>query len=42
MLVRSFYHGWVSALHTKEDIERTVVAYEQAFKDMVADKAFGA
>ncbi|HUF92632.1 MAG TPA: aminotransferase class III-fold pyridoxal phosphate-dependent enzyme [Candidatus Limnocylindria bacterium] len=34
-------HGWISAMHTAEDVERTVQAYERAFKAMVADGAFG-
>ena len=33
-------HGWISAMHTPEDVERTVQAYERAFKAMVADGAF--
>jgi hypothetical protein len=28
-------------MHTEEDVERTVQAYERAFKAMVADGAFG-
>jgi hypothetical protein len=27
-------------MHTQEDVERTVQAYERAFKAMVADGAF--
>jgi glutamate-1-semialdehyde 2,1-aminomutase len=38
----SMNHGWVSTVHTEEDIERTVAAYEAAFKDMLADGAFAA
>ena len=34
-------HGWISAMHSEEDVERTVQAYERAFKAMVADGAFG-
>jgi glutamate-1-semialdehyde 2,1-aminomutase len=34
-------HGWISAMHSQEDVERTVQAYERAFKAMVADGAFG-
>ena len=34
-------HGWVSAVHTDEDIERTVAAYERAFRAMAAEGAFG-
>jgi len=33
-------HGWISALHTAEDLERTVQAYERAFRAMVADGVF--
>jgi glutamate-1-semialdehyde 2,1-aminomutase len=33
-------HGWISALHTEEDLERTVRAYEGAFRAMAADGAF--
>ncbi|HEU5192816.1 MAG TPA: aspartate aminotransferase family protein [Methylomirabilota bacterium] len=34
------YHGWISAVHSDEDIDRTVQGYEAAFKDMAADGAF--
>jgi glutamate-1-semialdehyde 2,1-aminomutase len=34
-------HGWVSAVHSDEDIEQAVRAYERAFKAMAADRAFG-
>ncbi len=33
-------HGWVSAVHTEKDLERTVQGYEQAFRAMVAEGAF--
>ena len=33
-------HGWISALHTAEDLERTLAGYERAFRAMVADGAF--
>ncbi len=33
-------HGWISAVHTAEDLERTVAAYERAFRAMVAEGAF--
>jgi glutamate-1-semialdehyde 2,1-aminomutase len=33
-------HGWISAVHTDADLERTVQAYERAFRAMVADGAF--
>jgi glutamate-1-semialdehyde 2,1-aminomutase len=36
----SSYHGWVSAVHTERDLERTVAAYGRAFDDMSADGAF--
>jgi glutamate-1-semialdehyde 2,1-aminomutase len=34
-------HGWISALHGDEEIERTVQAYERAFRAMAAEGAFG-
>jgi len=36
----SMNHGWVSTVHTEEDIERTIRAYERAFRAMVAEGAF--
>jgi glutamate-1-semialdehyde 2,1-aminomutase len=36
----SSYHGWISAVHTDSDIERTVQAYEKALAAMAADGAF--
>ena len=36
----SAHHGWISAVHSHEDIERTVAAYERAFRAMVAEGAF--
>ncbi|MBI4246219.1 MAG: aminotransferase class III-fold pyridoxal phosphate-dependent enzyme [Candidatus Rokubacteria bacterium] len=36
----SMNHGWVSVVHTDEDIERTIQAYARAFQAMVADGAF--
>jgi glutamate-1-semialdehyde 2,1-aminomutase len=36
----SSYHGWISAVHSDEDMDRTVQGYEAAFKDMAADGAF--
>jgi glutamate-1-semialdehyde 2,1-aminomutase len=36
----SMNHGWVSAVHTDEDIARTIAAYERAFRAMSADGAF--
>jgi glutamate-1-semialdehyde 2,1-aminomutase len=37
----SMNHGWVSAVHSDEDIERTLRVYERAFRAMAADRAFG-
>ena len=34
------HHGWISAVHTDEDIAQTVAAYERAFRAMVAEEAF--
>jgi len=36
----SVYHGWVSAVHTDEDIQQTIAAYERAFRAMVAEGVF--
>ena len=36
----SMNHGWISAVHSDEDLERTVKAYERAFGTMVAEGAF--
>src|SRR5215470_11552257 len=36
----SMNHGWISAIHGDEDLERTVQAYERAFGAMVAEGAF--
>ena len=36
----SNYHGWISAVHTAEDLARTVAGYEKAFAAMAADGAF--
>jgi len=36
----SMNHGWISAVHSDEDLERTVKAYERAFAAMVAESAF--
>jgi glutamate-1-semialdehyde 2,1-aminomutase len=33
-------HGWVSAMHGDEDLERTITAYGAAFSAMVAEGAF--
>ncbi len=33
-------HGWVSAVHTEEDIDRTIASYERAFRAMGAEGAF--
>ncbi len=37
----SMNHGWVSAVHTEEDIEQTIRAYERALGAMAAEGAFG-
>jgi glutamate-1-semialdehyde 2,1-aminomutase len=36
----SMNHGWISAVHTDEDVERTLAAYERAFRAMVAEGVF--
>jgi glutamate-1-semialdehyde 2,1-aminomutase len=36
----SMNHGWISAVHTDEDIDRTIHAYERAFRAMAAEGAF--
>jgi glutamate-1-semialdehyde 2,1-aminomutase len=36
----SAYHGWISAVHTEADLERTVQGYERAFQALAADGAF--
>ncbi len=36
----SMNHGWISAIHTDEDLERTVQSYDRAFRAMVAEGAF--
>jgi glutamate-1-semialdehyde 2,1-aminomutase len=36
----SLYHGWVSTVHSDDDLARSVAAYERAFRAMVADGAF--
>src|SRR5262249_49461405 len=36
----SLNHGWISAVHTEADIERTIAAYERAFAAMAADGNF--
>jgi glutamate-1-semialdehyde 2,1-aminomutase len=36
----SMNHGWISAVHTAGDLERTVAAYERAFRAMAAEGAF--
>jgi len=38
----SSHHGWISAVHTDEDIAQTVAAYERAFRAMAAEEAFRA
>jgi len=34
------HHGWISAVHTDEDMAQTVAAYERAFRAMVVEGAF--
>jgi len=34
-------HGWISALHSQEDLERTVRAYDAAFRALAAERVFG-
>ena len=34
------HHGWISAVHTEADIERSVAAYGTAFEAMASDGAF--
>jgi glutamate-1-semialdehyde 2,1-aminomutase len=34
------FHGWISAMHTEEDVQRTVHGYERALQAMAADGAF--
>ena len=36
----SLFHGWISAVHTEEDLSRTAQGYERALADMVADGWF--
>jgi len=33
-------HGWISAVHSDEDIVRSLKSYEKAFADMASDGAF--
>jgi glutamate-1-semialdehyde 2,1-aminomutase len=37
----SMNHGWISAVHTEEDVEKTLAGYERAFRAMAAEGAFG-
>src|SRR6266853_1545695 len=34
------HHGWISAVHSDADIERTIAAHEKAFREMAADGVF--
>ena len=34
------HHGWISAVHSDADIERSIAAHEKAFRAMAADGAF--
>jgi glutamate-1-semialdehyde 2,1-aminomutase len=38
----SSHHGWISAVHTDEDIAQTIAAYERALRAMAAEGAFRA
>lgn len=33
-------HGWISSVHSEEDVARTIDAYERAFRAMAAEGAF--
>jgi glutamate-1-semialdehyde 2,1-aminomutase len=33
-------HGWISAVHTEEDVARTIAGYERAFRAMTEEGAF--
>jgi len=37
----SMNHGWISAVHSEEDVARTLAGYERAFRAMAAEGAFG-
>jgi glutamate-1-semialdehyde 2,1-aminomutase len=34
------HHGWISAIHTEADIERSIASHARAFEAMAADSAF--
>jgi glutamate-1-semialdehyde 2,1-aminomutase len=36
----SAFHGWISAVHTDEDLDRTVQGYERAFQALAAERVF--
>ena len=36
----SSHHGWISSVHTDDDVVRTIAAYERAFTAMAAEGAF--
>jgi glutamate-1-semialdehyde 2,1-aminomutase len=36
----SAHHGWISAVHTEEDVDKTIAGYERAFRAMAEDGAF--
>ncbi len=36
----SMYHGWVSAVHSEEDLALSVQAYERALAELAADGWF--
>jgi glutamate-1-semialdehyde 2,1-aminomutase len=33
-------HGWISAVHTEQDVEKSIAAYGRAFQAMAAEKVF--
>ena len=36
----SAHHGWISTVHSDDDLDRTVQAYERAFRALAAERAF--
>ena len=36
----SSYHGWLSAVHSDEDVARTLATYDKALGAMVAEGVF--
>jgi len=35
-------HGWISAMHSDQDVEQTIAAYGRAFTAMASEKVFSA